>query len=167
MPARTGRSIALDESLLILQEGLEALGETRLIQDGERVRPHVPLFQAADHDGPRRQVDHCAGTEGGDELAEALRILGHQRSSAFAMGWPRGSRILRATLGSTSRILRRRRPARRTVTGGADDPQADYLFSGSGTGRPENHCRQRGSGSLHEVAGAGRPRHGILSSIDV
>ena len=108
MPARTGRSIALDELLLILQEGLEALGETRLIQDGERVRPHVPLFQAADHDGPRRQVDHCAGTEGGDELAEALRILGHQRSSAFAMGWPRGSRILRATLGSTSRILRRR-----------------------------------------------------------
>src|SRR4051794_17028721 len=92
--------------LLILQKGLETEGETRLMQDGERVRSHIPLFEAGDHNGPRWQVDHRSRTEGRDELTEALRVLGHQRSSALAIGWPRGSRTLRVTLGSTSRIER-------------------------------------------------------------
>ena len=88
------QALRLLEPALLLEKLLQAHGQARLGNGRERVALHVPLLEAADDDRARRQVDHRARTEGRDELAQALRVLGHARSSALAIVSPRGSRRL-------------------------------------------------------------------------
>src|SRR5580693_2573561 len=67
---------------------------------------HLPAFQAADHDRAHRQIDHGAGAEGRNQLADALDWALHGTSCALTIFWPSGPRIFSTTLGSTSRIER-------------------------------------------------------------
>ena len=79
----------------------------RLRNGREGVALHLPQLEAADHDRSRRQVDHRSRTEGRDDLAQALRVLAHARSSALAIvSRPADRASLRATFGSTSRMER-------------------------------------------------------------
>jgi hypothetical protein len=63
-------------------------GKTRFRDRCEGITLHVPLLEAAHHDRSCRQIDHRAGPEGRDQLAQSLRIFRHVRSSAFAIVLP-------------------------------------------------------------------------------
>jgi transposase len=69
----------------------------------------LPMVEAGDEDGSVRQVHHCAGAEGSDDLAGAKLGRGHGFCvQSFKFLTPR------STLGSTSRIERLARNFRRT-----------------------------------------------------
>ena len=75
----------------------------------EEVYELIDAIEAGDEDGSVRQVHHCAGAEGSDDLAGAKLGRGHGFCvQSFKFLTPR------STLGSTSRIERLARNFRRT-----------------------------------------------------
>lgn len=61
-------ALSLVELAAFVQQYLEALCETRLAYGLEGAGTHIPLFQTADDDRSRRQIDHAARAESRDEL---------------------------------------------------------------------------------------------------